>query len=170
VTELHCKECNTPFKIGSLFCDECGRNLLADRYEEPVEESQFAGQSDRPEQAVPARGEMPATVEFVILNSGRRVTLPLGEEIRIGRADPNKEIIPEVDLSDDDGAVLGVSRLHASLQSTENGVILVDLGSTNGTFLHEENLTAHESSCLESGDTFRLGEMQVQVFFELRIV
>jgi len=167
VTELLCKECNTPYKIGSLFCDECGRNLLADGYEKSDVESVWPVQPDKQAEPTVEAGELAADIEFVILNSGRRVTLPFNEEIRIGRADPNKEISPEVDLSDDDGAMLGVSRLHASLRSTENGVILVDLGSTNGTFLHEENLAAHESSCLRSGDIFRLGEMQVQVFFDM---
>ncbi len=167
MTELLCKECNTPYKIGSLFCDECGRNLLSDRYEKSGVESDWPVHPEKPAERAVEPGKLAANIEFVILSSGRRVTLPFNEEIRIGRADPNKEISPEVDLSDDDGAMLGVSRLHASLQSTENGVILVDLGSTNGTFLHEVNLAAHESSCLRSGDIFRLGEMQVQVFFEM---
>ena len=112
-------------------------------------------------------GVLASQIEFVILNSGRRVTLPLAGEIQIGRTDPNRDTSPKLDLTGDDGADLGVSRLHASLRSSENGVILVDLGSTNGTFLHEECLTAQIPSALKNGDIFRLGEMQVQVFFKM---
>lgn len=162
-----CKECRTPYTVGALFCDECGRNLLADNKSGGSDEVEIYLRAEPPVETPAEQGVLASNIEFVILNSGRRVTLPLAGEIRIGRMDPNKDTNPNLDLSDDDGAVLGVSRLHASLQSTENGVILVDLGSTNGTYLHEESLAAQIPSRLNNGDIFRLGDMQVQVFFQM---
>lgn len=167
MTKQLCKECHTPYTIGALFCDECGRNLLADNRSGGSDGVELYQQAEPPVGPPAERGVLASNIEFVILNSGRRVTLPLAGEIRIGRMDPNKDTIPNLDLSEDDGATLGVSRLHASLQSTENGVILIDLGSTNGTYLHEESLAAQIPSHLKSGDIFRLGEMDVQVFFEM---
>jgi pSer/pThr/pTyr-binding forkhead associated (FHA) protein len=162
-----CKECHTPYTIGALFCDECGRNLLADKNNILDDDVDFYLHAEAPIGPPAAPGALARNIEFVILNSGRRVTLPLAGEIRIGRTDPDRDTNPNLDLSDDDGATLGVSRLHASLQSTENGVILVDLDSTNGTFLHEEGLVAQIPSQLNNGDIFRLGELQVQIFFEM---
>ena len=167
MTKQLCKECHTPYTIGALFCDECGRNLLADNKNSISDGADIYLQVKGPV-GPPAEPEVLASnIEFVILNSGRRVTLPLTGEICIGRTDPNRDTNPNLDLSDDDGATLGVSRLHACLQSTENGVILVDLGSTNGTYLHEESLAAQIPSHLKNGDIFRLGEMEIQVFFEM---
>ena len=162
-----CKECHAPYMIGSLFCDECGRNLLADKKNKLDDDVDIYLHAEAPAGPPAPPGVLARKIELVILNSGRRVTLPLAGEIRIGRKDPNRDTSPNLDLSVDDGATLGVSRLHASLQSSENGVILVDLDSTNGTFLHEEGLVAQIPSELENGDIFRLGELQVQIFFEL---
>ena len=161
-----CPECDAPYKVGALFCDECGRNLLSSTPLDSREDRDLHIESEKTDSHLSESGEIDREIEFVILNSGRRVTLPLAHEIRIGRSDPSRDTRPILDVSSDDGAILGVSRIHASLQSTKNGVILVDLGSKNGTFLHEESLEVENPSQLKSGDIFRLGEMKVQVFFE----
>lgn len=102
-----------------------------------------------------------------ISGSERQITLNLDDEIRIGRSDPKMEIQPQLDLTDDDGLGLGVSRLHASLHRTENGVMLVDLGSTNGTYLNRYNLDAQKLYKVRSGDIIHLGKLQIQVLFEM---
>ncbi len=47
-----------------------------------------------------------------------------------------------------------LSRRHAELRIDENGVLLADLGSGNGTWLNDARI---ETSMLRSGDVFRLG-------------
>jgi pSer/pThr/pTyr-binding forkhead associated (FHA) protein len=166
VTELNCQECNKPYKVGALYCSECGSRLFSDNYETLV--GGLAGPA-LPLPITKPREEpqiLAGVIVFLVLSSDRRVEIPANGEIHIGREDPNRDIHPHLDLTDDDGASLGVSRLHASLRSTENGVMLVDLGSTNGTFLQEESLTPHEPSPIKNGDIFQLGNLQVQVFFE----
>jgi pSer/pThr/pTyr-binding forkhead associated (FHA) protein len=166
VTSHICRECQTPYAHGALFCEECGRNLLADQARSKQDHLDIYLHPDGSDSSPQDSGVLARQIEFVILNSGRRVKLPLSGEIRIGRTDPNRNTTPSLDLSDDDGATLGVSRVHASLRSDDSGVILVDLDSTNGTFLYEKCLTAQTPCPLSSGDIFRLGDMQVQVFFE----
>ena len=165
MTELLCQECNEPYKVGALYCSECGSRLFSDNYETLVGELAVPAQ---PKPITEPRDEpqvLAGMVVFLVLSSDRRVEIPANGEIQIGREDPNRDIHPHLDLTADDGAALGVSRLHASLQSTENGVMLVDLGSTNGTYLREESLTPHEPSPIRNGDVFQLGHLQVQVFF-----
>ncbi|MGB3717524.1 MAG: FHA domain-containing protein [Candidatus Promineifilaceae bacterium] len=167
MTELHCQECNEPYKVGALFCEECGSRLFSDNYETLVG-GLAASAQPKPITEPREKPQVSAgMIVFFVLSSERRVDIPASGEIHIGREDPNRDIHPHLDLTADDGASLGVSRLHASLQSTENGVMLVDLGSTNGTYLREENLTPHEPSPVWNGDIFQLGHLQVQVFFEM---
>ena len=166
MNNLVCSECETPYNRGALFCGECGRNLIAD-YNGP---SRITESGDRLRTVGDRRGERPPSagkIEFVILNNGRRITLHIEDELHLGRADPVRDIEPHLDFSGDDGAALGVSRLHASLQSTENGVMLVDLGSTNGTFLRDELVAARKPVPVLNGDILRLGDILVQVFFEM---
>jgi DNA-binding winged helix-turn-helix (wHTH) protein len=51
----------------------------------------------------------------------------------------------------------GVSRRHARIMVTGTEVTLEDLGSKNGTYLHEQRLEA--PAALRDGDTFRLGRL-----------
>jgi phage tail-like protein len=50
-----------------------------------------------------------------------------------------------------------ISRHHADLHMTEQGVTLTDLGSANGTFLDGERLLANQPHLLSDGTTFRIG-------------
>ncbi|HLI05075.1 MAG TPA: phage tail protein I [Ktedonobacteraceae bacterium] len=50
-----------------------------------------------------------------------------------------------------------ISRHHADLRVTEQGVTLTDLGSANGTFLGSERLLANQPHLLSDGTTFRIG-------------
>lgn len=55
----------------------------------------------------------------------------------------------------------GVSRRHASLSWDKNRMILEDLGSTNGTFLNDELISAPVE--VRHGDRIKLGDLVLQV-------
>ncbi len=76
-------------------------------------------------------------------HGARRVDLD-GELLRIGRS-------AEADLRLTD---TGVSRLHAELRVLGAEVVLVDLGSTNGTTLNGERVTEGR---LRDGDRIGVG-------------
>ncbi len=52
-----------------------------------------------------------------------------------------------------------VSRFHAEIAHSSEGYFLVDKGSTNGTFLNEERLTAEKLHSLRVGDRVRFGDV-----------
>jgi hypothetical protein len=51
----------------------------------------------------------------------------------------------------------GVSRHHARLQQEPQGWVLIDLGSTNGTYVSGQRLPAHQAHLLQPGDQLRIG-------------
>lgn len=75
---------------------------------------------------------------------GRILPLLPGEEILIGRMDGLDLVLPE-DL---------VSRRHACIEVDEEGAVLRDLGSTNGTFVNGKRI---REVMLSEGDRILLG-------------
>ncbi|GGM19394.1 MULTISPECIES: FHA domain-containing protein [Micromonospora] len=74
------------------------------------------------------------------------------EPLVIGRA-------PTADIMVDDPHL---SRRHAAVRQTEGGVALVDLGSTNGTWLNDRRIDGVEQ--LSDGDVIRLGRTELRYF------
>jgi pSer/pThr/pTyr-binding forkhead associated (FHA) protein len=165
-----CKECGSNEMDGTLFCNECGAYLLAANNQSTAQ-LPFSDSLNDPVPPALLGQDLAAVAEaervmFVIPSSGRRLTQALNDEIRVGRADPAKGFVPELDLTEDKGAETGVSRLHASIQASNRGVVLIDLGSTNGTLLNNYRLPPDLPYPLHNGDEIRFGRLLVHVFFE----
>jgi serine phosphatase RsbU (regulator of sigma subunit) len=77
-------------------------------------------------------------------DAGRRVTVP-DEGLIIGRVAPADLILPEAD----------VSRSHCRLTRNAGGLVVTDLGSTNGTFVDEVRVIG--SVALPVGAVLRVG-------------
>ena len=168
---ITCRDCGSREPPGTLYCAECGACLLE-------EEVTFDGTLLPFADATSAVAEPPLlgqdlnpvigakSVTFVIPSSGRRVKLPLEGDILIGRADPSSQAVPELDLTADDGVEMGISRLHATINPSEEGVVLIDMGSTNGTLLNNYRLPPDLPYPLHSGDEVRFGHLLVHIFFD----
>lgn len=93
---------------------------------------------------------------------------------------PWEQRIPFDDIARDNGVVLGrdpaavnyavddasISRTHVQLRLDEYGLIVSDLGSTNGTAVNGTALTAYDNSRpLQDGDTLTIGCVDFQVEF-----
>lgn len=166
-----CHECGEEFLEGTLFCGECGAYLMqAEDIQLTLEmPAAKASSAQRPTNPLDHRlgfGPKADRIILVIPSTGRRLSLDLGEEIAIGRADTGQGIWPEVDLTLDEGAESGVSRKHALVRKTNQGVVLVDLDSTNGTWVKETRLAPGRPYPLMNGDMIRFARLVVQVYFE----
>ncbi|MEU8262436.1 FHA domain-containing protein [Micromonospora sp. NPDC048999] len=82
-----------------------------------------------------------------------------GLSFRIGR---DSQLIGRAPTADIVLADPHVSRRHATVQLTADGVCLTDLGSTNGTWLNDQRLT--DSIQLTDGDVVRLGRTDLRYF------
>ena len=58
-----------------------------------------------------------------------------------------------------------VSRIHARLEATAEGVGVQDLNSRNGTLVNGEKLSPHESVALQEGDVVQFGRERFRYGF-----
>ncbi|MGB7338428.1 MAG: FHA domain-containing protein [Phototrophicaceae bacterium] len=75
------------------------------------------------------------------------------DHLIIGRASGANHL----DLSRHYAKMLGVSREHAIIKFDGKSYTITDLGSTNGTYLNNKKLTAHQPYRLEQADQIRFG-------------
>lgn len=167
---IQCKECGATQYAGALFCSECGNFLMEDE-RKTTDVLPFSEYGHRPPPLPPESyrlisPETPKEVMFVVPHCRRRHILSLVDQIRVGRSGSKTGDIPELDLGEDNGAELGVSRLHATIQFSNHGLVLLDLESTNGTFLNNHRLPAKRPYPLQSGDEIRFGDLLVHIFFD----
>jgi signal transduction histidine kinase len=87
------------------------------------------------------------------------VYLELKKEVIIGRYDDSPNVIglfaPEI------ADQLGISRRHMLLRPSENKLLIMDLGSTNGTFLNSTRLTPKLPYTLNNDDRLALGHLEM---------
>ena len=99
----------------------------------------------------PAPIPVPVTqpsIEPVATLTAPNDTIPLGTtQIAIGRAPDNQHIIHDPQASG----------YHAIIHTLGQGYTITDLGSTNGTYVNGQRLTANVPCTLNPGDTIRIG-------------
>jgi pSer/pThr/pTyr-binding forkhead associated (FHA) protein len=85
-------------------------------------------------------------------NNSKRLTLRLGigGVKTVGRTPVADFVLP---------AAL-VSRLHCRLEASQDGLTVVDLDSTNGTYVNDRRV---ERAPLKSGDRLRVGRVELTV-------
>lgn len=100
--------------------------------------------------AAPARGRRgrrtPTQLVVVAPPERAGTAFPIGQELTVGRAGGCAVSLPEDTF---------VSSLHARVYTTDQGVSVEDLGSTNGTFVNQERVTAPVA--LHRGDRLKVG-------------
>jgi len=109
-------------------------------------------------------------LEIEIEMTGHRFRLsPQGNknEVFVGRSALRGALAPDVDLSGCNGARLGVSQLHLSIQfnQDEKKLLVYDLNSTNGSYLNGVSISPNEPQPLHDGDELRLGLLTMAIRF-----
>jgi hypothetical protein len=101
-----------------------------------------------------------------LLDSGQ--ILPLGDrtEFTLGRVSEAQPIMPDIDLTPYQAYANGVSRLHAVLKREGKRVFVMDLGSSNGTYLNGKRLTPNVDQTLNHGDMLALGKLKIQILLK----
>lgn len=117
-------------------------------------------------QQPPTLQQMPWRLRMEISgDSHNMVGLEVKDRILIGRADPESENPPDLNLAPYGGNHLGVSRRHAVIILHENALYLEDLKSTNGTRLNGYLIEPDSGYCLRNGDEMHFGEVRVVIRF-----
>ncbi len=91
----------------------------------------------------------------------------IGVDVRgvvvVGRSDTETGYAPELDLSSYEAQKHGISRRHALLMGTKEGLVLIDLDSTNGTWINEVSLQPGQKYRLRIGDRLEFGTLKLEV-------
>lgn len=96
--------------------------------------------------------------------SGQTFTMQ-SDEVNVGRADVAQSWHPELDVIPYGGGApdLGVSRHQARITRQDGAFVVVDVGSTNGTYVNGQAATYNQPVPLHNGDTLSFGALNTQV-------
>lgn len=92
-----------------------------------------------------------------LTHAGRRIEIAAPNNLTIGRADPDSNFVPSLDLSQDGEVSTYVSRRHGIITWSRSSPYFKDLQSTFGTRLNGETLPPNEAIPLQPGDHLSLG-------------
>jgi hypothetical protein len=143
---VFCPECGIRNSEGASFCVRCGASLLVDQPESATTLSYVPGEEDA--EATPFAAASGEDACLVIRSGGGRAGetyLLRGKQVAIGRH-------PDAAIFLDD---VTVSRNHALVVREDDGWVIVDEGSLNGTFV---NRRRGERTVLSDGDEIQIGK------------
>ncbi len=165
-----CPNCQHNNLDGIVFCSECGmqisdihsivtQNIAADADNLPLPPV------DRKKTAAYAKN-LDTWASLHLLDSGQILPLADRAEFTLGRVSEAQPIMPDIDLTPYQAYANGVSRLHAVLKREGNRVFVMDLGSSNGTYLNGKRLQPNADQTLNHGDMLALGKLKIQILLK----
>jgi pSer/pThr/pTyr-binding forkhead associated (FHA) protein len=173
-----CANCGHQNRPGIIYCENCGASLSGQK---PLDTKSIEGSTEEEKKQMgvdesvltDVRVQGAATfsekdfLRLEVEGSPEPLMIKPDAETVFGRRDPATGAIPDVDLTPFAGYRMGVSRRHAVIRyADQQGLDLWDLGSSNGTYLNGERLSAHRAYRLHDGDELRLGQMLIRLRFQ----
>ncbi len=164
---LRCTNCNHSNPPGSIFCSECGAQLFAaDLTTQNIRTDKM---SDIPVGAFPdvqppaSYASADAWGSIHLMDSGQILPLANRNEYTLGRISEGQPVMPDIDLSQYNAYANGVSRIHAMIRRDGKRIILMDLGSANGSYVNGKRLTPNTERLVNHGDVIALGKLKFQI-------
>jgi len=159
---ITCIKCTHQNVEGAIYCDNCGTPLReALKRRSYTRKLGTAGGGSGLLQSANTWGTARLTEDsrVVIHISDAQETVPVDLERKsiIGREDLSSDNHPDIDLVPFGALEKGVSRIHAALERREDTLTLIDMGSSNGTFLNGQRLARNQPRVLRDGDEIRFG-------------
>jgi len=163
-----CPNCQHKEMSGAIYCSKCGAQLVDAAFithkihtaEAPHEPESSA------EKVVEPSVPLQSRISLHLVESGQILPLADRLEFTLGRVAEGQPIVPDVDLSSFDAYSNGVSRLHAAIKLINNRVVIVDLGSSNGTYLNGNRLSPYLETAVARGDIIHLGKLKIQILID----
>jgi pSer/pThr/pTyr-binding forkhead associated (FHA) protein len=105
-------------------------------------------------------------VALYIAGNEEPLIIQVTYEAILGRYAPSSIAQPRVDLASYGAYTKGVSRLHAAIRRTQdNLLVVIDLDSSNGSWLNGVRLEPQRLYTLRSGDRLILGQIEIEIYF-----
>ena len=148
--DVFCNQCGRGNPPGSNFCASCGASLATLR-EDPTTVTFIPEPSDAQDDMSVEFGDMPPGVGILVVKRGPNVGSRFALEKDVVQAGRH----PDSDIFLDD---VTVSRHHAEIVREEQGYVVRDAGSLNGTYLNRERV---ETAPLDNGDELQIGTFKL---------
>jgi pSer/pThr/pTyr-binding forkhead associated (FHA) protein len=165
---ITCKVCSHQEYPGTLFCSECGSQLIASddlNVDTLVYPSQARGLEIDISNTIPKK--ILENKAFILFYAEEEevINIPDQDEFTIGRIVEGQVITPDVDLNPYEAYDKGVSRLHATIRINPklNKIYVIDLGSANGSSVNGYEIPANSEVPLNHGDVLSLGKFSMKV-------
>jgi FHA domain len=164
--KLLCTNCGEPYEADRLYCAACGYFLppvpadnimeMTFHFGKPpasAENLQWGTGFFHPHATLSLRFENDLAIAVPLLTK----SAILGRNTPIGTVD--------VDLTPHKGVELGVSRHHARIDRDRDMLHVIDLGSSNGTFLNRQRLEPGVPHILRNRAVLQLSQLTIRVQF-----
>jgi hypothetical protein len=149
-----------------MFCAECGAQLdgIETLTTQAITNEQIASElNKKPPRPDPLSTPTNSWISLHLMDSGKILPLASRNEFTLGRLSEGQPIMPDIDLTPYQAYASGVSRLHAVVKRDADRVLVMDLGSSNGTYLNGRRLNPHMEESLNHGDIVALGKLKIQI-------
>lgn len=163
---LRCKNCQNINPAGSIFCAECGAQLITgDLVTQNIRTDQVRATfgDEAPQAKSPSFLEVDAWGTLHLMENGQILPLSTRNDYTLGRISEGQPVMPDIDLTPYNAYANGVSRLHVLIRRDGKRIILMDLGSANGSYVNGKRLTPNVERLLNHGDVITLGKLKLQV-------
>lgn len=164
-----CPSCGYKNRIGTFFCEDCGRSMDGNAANPTIPTRKIQSEQDDASAKATWGSAHFSNGTAIILHfrdSIEPVTLTPSQRTIFGRADSSSTVNPDFDLTPYGALEKGVSRHHAAIEFTEDTLMLMDVGSSNGTYLNGQRLVPNQPRILRDGDEVRLGKLIAHVYFK----
>jgi hypothetical protein len=173
MAEKFCPVCKYKNETGATVCAYCGSPLEDGGDENPTTTKNVEMETNILPHAIqelmrkpfemPERG-----VAIYTTASEAPITISDNTQFILGRKMTGEIDDSFVDLKPYGAYENGVSRRHAMIQRTSTGYEIMDLGSTNGTWLEKQRLIPNKAYPLNNISRIFLGRMQLIVIFQTK--
>ena len=161
---IMCPSCQHQEIEGALFCSECGAQFRTNDlttqaiHTNGISYEKFKNIPPQVQDLSSPSGSM----GIQLLEGGQLISLAGRKEYTMGRVSDGQTIMPDIDLTPYRAYEGGVSRLHAVLKKRENEMAIMDLGSSNGTYVDGVRLKPENEHPLSHGSIISLGKLKIQ--------
>jgi len=165
--EKICPNCKYSNEQDAVVCKHCGTSLSSSKYasQTPKDPDVTAFHSEKQEKfhvvepTIPNKG-----IAIYYAGRDKPIAILADDEFVVGRQteDTSESML---DLSEFDGFQMGISRRHAKIRRTQTGYDIIDLSSTNGTWMEDKRLVPKKSYPLVSGSILRFGRIRLLFFY-----
>jgi len=169
-----CPNCQHKELPGAFFCSECGAQLAftwklsTQSIQNAEEETSKADIKTKGEGSPSIRKPgSESQIMLHLVDTGKKLFLEGRTEFTLGRVTEGQPILPDVDLTPYKAYSQGVSRLHAALKIIDQRIVILDLGSSNGTRINGQKIVPNIDYPVNNGDMLALGRLRIQMLINI---